>query len=224
MAETVAAAAAPATASVTAVSAKLSGLSKYVEGLGAKLQDALPKNTVLWVLLVVALIGIVALSRLMSLQKSVTELQARPLVDEYMVRKEVRTQLEETVKAIEQQNKIQMQLRQEQAIQEARRQAAEAHARAQAAAQEEAVRAAQAQAAKEQEAAKSAELERVAESARVAEPELAQVVVVEESPAEPEPATVAPQPSTPPPAADTVPHTPPVKKKKVKKAAEDVQI
>jgi beta-lactamase regulating signal transducer with metallopeptidase domain len=93
------------------VSAKLNGLSKYVEQLGSKFQDAMPKNTLLWVLLILALIGIVALSRLVSLQKHVQELQARPVVDEYMVRKEVRQQLEDTVKSIEQQNRVQMQLR-----------------------------------------------------------------------------------------------------------------
>lgn len=202
------------TTSVTAVSAKLSGLSKYVEGLGAKLQDALPKNTVLWVLLVVALIGIVALSRLMSLQKSVTELQARPLVDEYMVRKEVRTQLEETVKAIEQQNKIQMQLRQEQAIQEARRQAAEQHARAQA---EAAEKARQEAAEQEKRDAEKREEERRKEEEQ--EERIRALRDEQEEVREPPVATTsAAQPSTP----QEAPHTP-IKKKK-KKVVDDVQV
>ena len=210
----VASAATSSASSSSALSAKLTGLNKYVEQLSAKLQDFMPKNTTIWVLLLVAIIGIVALSRLMSMQKSVAELQARPYVDEYTVRKEVRGQLEETVKAIEQQNKLQLQLRQEQALQEARRQAQEQHARQQA---EAAARAQEEQRQQEQrrlEEAKKAEEEAAKKAAAEAEAKAAEEKVE----------VVAPAPSSPAPSATATEDAPVKKKKGTRKTAEVAEV
>lgn len=105
----------------------------------AQLSDWIPRGPVAWITVVIALIVLVALSRLISLQKSVADLQARPLVDEHLVRQIVRTHLEETVRAMDQQNKIQMQLRHQQMqeqIKKAQEAAAEQKAKDEAAAAE----------------------------------------------------------------------------------------
>jgi membrane protein involved in colicin uptake len=148
------------TESVKSTSARLSSLSKYLENLSTRISDIIPKNANLWFLLVIGLVVLVALSRMMSMQKSIQELQARPVVDEYLVRQVVRQQLEDTVKSLDEQNKLQLQLRHEAAMNEARRRAeehqarlreAQAHAQAQAQAEAEA-KAAAAVAAKQQQA------------------------------------------------------------------------
>jgi len=148
------------TESVKSTSARLSSLSKYLENLSTRISDIIPKNANLWFLLVIGLVVLVALSRMMSMQKSIQELQARPVVDEYLVRQVVRQQLEDTVKSLDEQNKLQLQLRHEAAMNEARRRAeehqarlreAQAHAQAQAQAEAEA-KAAAAVAAKQEQA------------------------------------------------------------------------
>lgn len=159
------------TDSVKSTSARLSSLSKYLENLSTRISDTIPKNANLWVLLLLGLIVVVALSRMMSMQKSIQELQARPIVDEYLVRQVVRSQLEETVKSLDEQNKLQLQLRHEAAMNDARRRAEEhqarlreAQAQAQAQAQAEAAEAqAQAQAQAQAEVAEVAEVAQVSE-------------------------------------------------------------
>ena len=110
----------------TETSARLGSLSKYVDSLSASLQDAIPRTAVMWAVLLVALIIIVLLSRMMSLQKSIHELQARPMVDEFLVRQVVRAQLEDTLRAMEQHHKAQMALRAEAARQAAHEAASQA--------------------------------------------------------------------------------------------------
>lgn len=171
------------TDSVKSTSARLSSLSKYLENLSTRISDTIPKNANLWVLLLLGLIVVVALSRMMSMQKSIQELQARPIVDEYLVRQVVRSQLEETVKSLDEQNKLQLQLRHEAAMNDARRRAEEhqarlreAQAQAQAQAQAEAEAQAQAQAQAQAEVAQVAEVVEVAQVSEVVAP-VEQVVV-----------------------------------------------
>jgi hypothetical protein len=77
-----------------------------------KVVDLLPKNFSVWLIALTCLIVLVAVSRILTLQKSVTELQSRPVVDENVIRVAVRKHLEETVKAMEQHNKAQAMARQ----------------------------------------------------------------------------------------------------------------
>lgn len=168
------------TDSVKSTSARLSSLSKYLETLSTRISDTIPKNANLWVLLLLGLIVVVALSRMMSMQKSIQELQARPIVDEYLVRQVVRSQLEETVKSLDEQNKLQLQLRHEAAMNEARRRAEEHQARlreAQIVAQQQAE--AQAQAAAAQ-AAQAQVVETVQVQQQEPEPELVAIPIAPE--------------------------------------------
>lgn len=100
------------------VSAKAKNLMDVVTD---RVSDLIPKNLNVWIVALTCLIVIVALSRIMSLQKSVTELQSRPSTDEHLVRQVVRQHLEETVKAMDQQNRMQLQLRQQQMMEQARK-------------------------------------------------------------------------------------------------------
>jgi hypothetical protein len=95
---------------------------------GQKVQDWIPRGTGVWIILFTCVVLIIGLSRVVSLQKSVAELQSRPIVDEHVVRQVVRGHLEETVRAMEQHNKMQMQMRQQQAMEQARLAAAQAQA------------------------------------------------------------------------------------------------
>jgi len=93
----------------------------FLDSFTDRFQDWIPKNLNIWIISLTCLIVIVALSRLLSLQKAVSELQSRPSVDEYLVRQVVRQHLEETVKAMDQQNRIQLQLRQQQMMEQAQK-------------------------------------------------------------------------------------------------------
>lgn len=103
---------------VVTVSAKA---KNFFDSFTDRFQDWIPKNLNIWIISLTCLIVIVALSRLLSLQKAVSELQSRPSVDEYLVRQVVRQHLEETVKAMDQQNRIQLQLRQQQMMEQAQK-------------------------------------------------------------------------------------------------------
>ena len=103
----------------------------------------LPSNFNVWLIAITCLVVLVAISRIITLQKSVTELQSRPIFDENSVRLSVRQHLEETVKAMEQHNKAQHMARQAEAqardeqmrqmvIKQAQEQQAHAQAQAQA--------------------------------------------------------------------------------------------
>jgi len=103
-------------------------VSQNISSWKDKILSALPKNFTVWLIAITCLIVLVAVSRILTLQKSVTELQSRPVVDENMIRVAVRKHLEETVKAMEQHNKAQAMARQaEEAakVAELQRQAAE---------------------------------------------------------------------------------------------------
>ena len=93
----------------------------FLDSLADRVNDFIPKNLSAWVVALTCLVVVVALSRLMSLQKSVSELQSRPSVDEHLVRQVVRQHLEETVRAMDQQNRLQLQLRQQQMMEQAKR-------------------------------------------------------------------------------------------------------
>ncbi len=93
----------------------------FLDSFTDRFHDWIPKNLNIWIISLTCLIVIVALSRLLSLQKAVSELQSRPSVDEYLVRQVVRQHLEETVKAMDQQNRIQLQLRQQQMMEQAQK-------------------------------------------------------------------------------------------------------
>jgi outer membrane biosynthesis protein TonB len=93
----------------------------FFDSFSDRFQDWIPKNLNIWIISLTCLIVIVALSRLLSLQKAVSELQSRPSVDEYLVRQVVRQHLEETVKAMDQQNRIQLQMRQQQMMEQAQK-------------------------------------------------------------------------------------------------------
>ena len=86
-----------------------------------RVTEWIPKNLNIWLIALTCLIVLVALSRLLSLQKSVSELQTRPSVDEHLVRQVVRQHLEETVRAMDQQNRVQLQMRQQQMMEQARK-------------------------------------------------------------------------------------------------------
>jgi hypothetical protein len=93
----------------------------FLDTVTDRVTDWIPKNLNAWLVALTCLIVIVALSRLMSLQKSVSELQSRPSVDEHLVRQVVRQHLEETVRAMDQQNRVQLQMRQQQMLEQARK-------------------------------------------------------------------------------------------------------
>jgi hypothetical protein len=93
----------------------------FLDSFTDRFHDWIPKNLNIWIISLTCLIVIVALSRLLSLQKAVSELQSRPSVDEYLVRQVVRQHLEETVKAMDQQNRIQLQMRQQQMMEQAQK-------------------------------------------------------------------------------------------------------
>jgi len=78
-----------------------------------------------WLYVILGFIVLIALSRILSLQKSIADIQSKPVVDEHLVRTIVRQHLEETVKAMDQHNKLQLQMRQQQ-LQEQMRLAAKA--------------------------------------------------------------------------------------------------
>jgi hypothetical protein len=86
------------------------------------LKTLMPVNLNVWIIVLTCLVVIIALSRLMTLQKTVSDLSSRPAVDEHVVRGIVRQHLEETVKAMDQQNRLQIQMRHQQ-MEQARRQA-----------------------------------------------------------------------------------------------------
>lgn len=137
-------------------------VDSVTQSIGAwkqKILDSLPKNFTIWLIAITCLIVLVAVSRILTLQKSVTELQSRPVVDESMIRVAVRKHLEETVRAMEQHNKAQAMAKQQEdqakamEIQRAQQQAMEIH-RAQVEAQAKAA-AASAAAAQHQESEKT---------------------------------------------------------------------
>jgi len=154
------------TAPVSRLGGMFDSVKKQVTAFSSQALTLLPANWNIWLIAITCLVVLVAISRIITLQKSVTELQSRPIVDESSVRIAVRQHLEETVRAMEQQNKAQamarqaeQQARDEQMRQMVIRQAQEQAAAAEARAQEEAKAAEEAkaeQAAKEQ-AAKAAE-------------------------------------------------------------------
>jgi membrane protein involved in colicin uptake len=171
-------------------------VKKQVTALSTQAMTFLPPNWNIWLIAITCLVVLVAISRIITLQKSVTELQSRPIVDESSVRIAVRQHLEETVRAMEQQNKAQAMARQ--AEQQARdehvrqmviRQAQEQAAAAEAAAA--AARAAEAQAQAEAEAKAQAEAEAKAQAQAEAkskvEEEEAEPEVKEEEPPAPKP-------------------------------------
>jgi len=84
------------------------------------LKNFLPVNLNVWIIVLTCLVVMIALSRLMSLQKTVSEIVSRPAVDEHIVRGIVRQHLEDTVKAMDQQNRLQIQMRHQQ-LEQARR-------------------------------------------------------------------------------------------------------
>ena len=92
--------------------AMLDTVTQSMNSWKQKIMSALPKNFTIWLIAITCLIVLVAVSRILTLQKSVTELQSRPVVDENMIRVAVRKHLEETVKAMEQHNKAQAMARQ----------------------------------------------------------------------------------------------------------------
>ena len=92
--------------------AMLDTVTQSMNSWKQKIMSALPKNFTVWLIAITCLIVLVAVSRILTLQKSVTELQSRPVVDENMIRVAVRKHLEETVKAMEQHNKAQAMARQ----------------------------------------------------------------------------------------------------------------
>jgi hypothetical protein len=75
----------------------------------------------MWIVALTCVVLLVTLSRMLALQRSIQDLQAKPSVDESVVRQLVRQQLEETVKSIEQQNKAHMQMHAMRAQEAARR-------------------------------------------------------------------------------------------------------
>ena len=112
--------------------AMLDTVTQSMNSWKQKILGALPKNFTVWLIAITCLIVLVAVSRILTLQKSVTELQSRPVVDENMIRVAVRKHLEETVKAMEQHNKAQAMAKQaEEAARmaEHQRQAMEHHQR-----------------------------------------------------------------------------------------------
>ena len=98
---------------------------KSAASLLTKLKENLPQSPMMWIVALTCIVLLVTLSRMLAIQRSIQDLQAKPGVDESVVRQLVRQQLEETVKSIEQQNKAHMQMHSMRA-QEAARQATEA--------------------------------------------------------------------------------------------------
>ena len=86
----------------------------------AHIADFLPANSFMWIAVLCCVIILVAFSRLLSMQSSIQELQTRPPIDEGVIRGVVRQQLEETVRAIDQQNKAQMMVHSQRAHEAAR--------------------------------------------------------------------------------------------------------
>jgi hypothetical protein len=136
----------------------LDTVSQNITSWKDKILSALPKNFTVWLIAITCLIVLVAVSRILTLQKSVTELQSRPVVDENMIRVAVRKHLEETVKAMEQHNKAQAMARQ------AEEAAKMAELQRQALAEQQRLALEQHQAAEQQRLAQEAEKKRLAES------------------------------------------------------------
>jgi membrane protein involved in colicin uptake len=179
-------------APVSRLGGMFDSVKKQVTALSTQAMTFLPPNWNIWLIAITCLVVLVAISRIITLQKSVTELQSRPIVDESSVRIAVRQHLEETVRAMEQQNKAQAMARQaeqqardehmrQMVIRQAQEQAAEAAAAA--------ARAAEAQAQAEAEAKAQAEARaKVEEEARAkVEEEEVEPEVKEEEPPAPKP-------------------------------------
>ena len=83
---------------------------KSAASLLSKLKENLPQSPMMWIVALTCIVLLITLSRMLALQRSIQDLQAKPSVDESVVRQLVRQQLEETVKSIEQQNKAHMQM------------------------------------------------------------------------------------------------------------------
>ena len=86
----------------------MEALTQSAKNAVLKVSDYLPTNSLMWIAVLSCVIILVAFSRLLTMQSSIQELQTRPPVDETVIRSVVRQQLEETVRAIDQQNKAQM--------------------------------------------------------------------------------------------------------------------
>ncbi len=95
--------------------------SSMKSSLLTKLKDSLPQSPMMWIVALTCVVLLVTLSRMLALQRSIQDLQAKPSVDESVVRQLVRHQLEETVRSIEQQNKAHMQMHAMRAQEAARR-------------------------------------------------------------------------------------------------------
>jgi hypothetical protein len=91
---------------------RLGGVFDSVKKFSAQALEYLPSNWTVWLIALTCLIVLVSISRIITLQKSVTELQSRPIVDETTVRIAVRQHLEETARAMEQHNKAHAMARQ----------------------------------------------------------------------------------------------------------------
>ena len=177
-------------APVSRLGGMFDSVKKQVTAFSSQALTFLPANWNIWLIAITCLVVLVAISRIITLQKSVTELQSRPIVDESSVRIAVRQHLEETVRAMEQQNKAQamarqaeQQARDEQMRQMVIRQAQEQAAAAEARAQAEAEARAQAEAAAE--AARAAEAKAVESSAVQASQEVKEEEVEEAKEEEP---------------------------------------
>lgn len=86
----------------------MEALTQSAKNAVLKVTDYLPTNSLMWIAVLSCVIILVAFSRLLTMQSNIQELQTRPPVDETLIRNVVRQQLEETVRAIDQQNKAQM--------------------------------------------------------------------------------------------------------------------
>jgi cell division protein FtsN len=156
-------------------------VKKQVTAFSSQALTLLPANWNIWLIAITCLVVLVAISRIITLQKSVTELQSRPIVDESSVRIAVRQHLEETVRAMEQQNKAQAMARQaeqqardeqmrQMVIRQAQEQAAVAEARAQAEAAAAEAKAAEAKAVEASAVQASAPQEEEVEETKEEEP------------------------------------------------------
>ena len=162
---------------------RFGGMFDNVKKLSAQAMEYLPNNWSVWLIALTCLIVLVAISRVITLQKSVTELQSRPIVDETTVRIAVRQHLEETARAMEQHNKAHAMARQaeQQAREEHMRQMIIKQAQEQAAAkaQEDAARAQEEKAKEDAKAQEQVHEEKVNEE--VAEVKEVKVVQAEEN-------------------------------------------
>lgn len=159
MTEPAAAAAVAVSTSAKTAKASLATRAKDMFGsLTERVQDYWPKSfntNSWWVIGALAILILLLLSRVITLQRNVSDLQSRPMIDEPLVRSIVRQNLEDTVRSMEQQNKAQMQLRHQQMMEQARR------------AQELAEAQKADAAAKAAESAKAAEAQKVEEAAKL---------------------------------------------------------